>query len=225
MRFELTLTALVVASAFVVGFSSVPVGDGPPRTTPNAAERPADQRLAQEQDRITGRNVTIQNVTLSNVTLTNVVVNRLVVDNVSAAEGERTVTLRNVSASTVQVRNASIRNLTFDTMGVNRSLSTALLGNVGTGVTPNDTLPSQPLEAQQLENRTVTGLEIGTLNVAGGAVANTTTQGRSPEVSLDAPAPELTGQGVTAEGMTVRNATVTGWSADVDGQNATQTES
>lgn len=224
MRFELTLTALVVTSALAVGFSSVPVGDASPRPSSSLApDRPTDSLLAQE-DRVTGRNVTIRNVSLSNVTLANVVVNRLRVTNVSVGGTEQNVTLRNVSARTVRVGNATIRNLTFDTVGMNRALSTALLGNVGTGVTPNDSLPTRPLQAQPLEDRIVTGVEIGTLNVSGGAVVNTTIRD-SPAVESDpdAPAPELTGQGGTAEQMTVRNATVVGWSADFPGRNATET--
>lgn len=225
MRLELTLTAFVVASALAVGFSSVPVGDASPRPASSLApDRPTDSLLEQEEDdRVTGRNVTIRNVSLSNVTLANVVVNRLRVTNVSVGETERNVTLRNVSARTVRVGNATIRNLTFDTMGMSRSFSTALLGNVGTGVTPDDALPTRPLQAQPLEDRIVTGVEIGTLNVSGGAVVNTTIRdGPAVESDPDAPAPELTGQGGTAEGMTVRNATVVGWSADF--RNATESE-
>lgn len=239
MRFELTLTALVVASAFAVGFSPAAVGDAQPRiedARPHAGDadlrpaasvgtdRPAERRVAQ-QDPITGQNVTVQNVTLSNVTLVNVVVSRLVVDDVSVGATERTVTFRNVSGASVRVGNASVRNLTFDTMGINRSLSTALLGNVGTGIRPNDSLPRRPLQAKHLEDRIITGVEIGTLHVDGGAVVNTTIRDR-PEVesSTEAPAPDLTGQGVTAEQMTVRNATVVGWSVDTASQNATRTE-
>jgi hypothetical protein len=230
-----TLTALVAVSVFTVGFASVPVGGVGSPSSPAASAvsqqptelsppRPAEQDPPQPEP-ITGDNVTIQNITLSNVTLTNVVVNRIVATNVSIDGTEQTVELRNASASTVQVENATIRNVTFNTTSINQSLSTDLLSNVGTGVTPDDTLPSRPLQSAGLENRTVTGLEIGTLEITGAALDNLTAEAQSEKISPNAESPELSGQGVMAEQMTVSNATVTGWSADFPDQNETQTES
>jgi len=162
---------------------------------------------------VSGENVTIRNVSLQNVTLQSVAVSRLVVN--ATEDGEQTETeLRNVTASAVEVDNATIRNATFGRINLDRQLATDLLGQVGTGVTPEGTIPSQPLEAGEISDRVLVGVEFGELRVTDAALGNVTVEGTTSDDRQDVQNATLTGLDATLTGGAAQGVTIVGLSAD-----------
>lgn len=229
MQSNAILAAVLVASAFVgVGFASAgtaSVPAGAESSTHDAADAPAagtaDVALQQDGE-IQGRNVTVSTVNLTNVTLENVYVNHLVA-NATRDGNEETVEYRNVSMSSVHVGNASIENLTFDTVGFDQEFSTDLLGEVGTGTDPEDTLPPEPMEGRNLSDRTITGIEFGQLEVSTASVRNVSVE--PGESSTNVTDGTVTGQGVSVETASATDVTVVGWSADESDESSEPDES
>jgi len=213
VQLRTTLLALVVVSGFAVAVPATSLG-GADRASPAAPAGPALDQAQQGQ--VTGQNATFQNVSLRNVTLRSVAVTRLVVN--ATRDGSRTeTTLRNVTATAVEVENATIRNATFGRLSVDQQLATDLVGRVGTGVRPNDSLPSQPLEAQEIADRTLVGVEFGTLRIANASLGEVTVEDRSGDEIQDIQNATLSGREVTLTGGSAQNVTVVGLTADEAG--------
>jgi len=208
VQLRTTLLALLVVSGFAVAV---------PATPPGGAERPSAATASTldqaQQGQVTGQNATFQNVSLRNVTLRSVAVTRLVVN--ATRDGSRTdTTLRNVTATSVEVGNATIRNATFGRLSVDQRLATDLVGRVGTGVRPDESLPSQPLEAQEIADRTLVGVEFGTLRIANASLGDVTVEDRGGEEVQNIQNATLSGRDVTLDGGSVQNVTVVGLTAD-----------
>lgn len=213
MQLRTTLLALLVVSGFAVAVPAVSLGTAERRSPAATAGPTLDQA---QQGQVTGQNATFQNVSLRNVTLRSVAVTRLVVN--ATRDGSRTeTTLRNVTATSVEVGNATIRNATFGRLSVDRRLATDLVGRVGTGVRPNESLPSQPLEAQEIADRTLVGVEFGTLRIANASLGDVTVEDRGGEEVQNIQNATLSGRDVTLDGGSARNVTVVGLTADEAG--------
>lgn len=210
MQLRATLTAILVVSAFAGAFSAAALGGG----AAPAPNEPVDAPSAQAQEgQVTGENTTFQNVSLRNVTLQQVAVNRLVV-NATVDGTERETTLRNVTASAVEVDNATIRNATFGRVTMNQQLATDLVGDVGTGVRPNESLPGEALEAQELSDRVLVGVEFGTLHINDASLENVTVEGTTTQDRQNIQNATVSGRGVTLTGGEAQDVTIVGLSAD-----------
>lgn len=223
--------AILVLLAGAVTFAGATLADDRQQIAGTPVEMPVQKDSANATSQT---NVTVDTLELHNVTVTNAVVNHVHVTGTVTAGDEAVLetddaeTVESITVRRLRVANATLENVSFSNLTVrNESLGTVLLGNGTTEgedpAVPRATLKNRTIDGLVIEHGNIGDADVGEMEfqstAAVGTESNETTGVDAAmeiySVSID---DATLGNASTVE-LSIRNETVSGETADGDGES------